>query len=85
MIFNSIRSRLTAWHVAVLGFFLILFSVLLYAFLSKRLHESIDNSLNVSASVVKKAALIDYSRTPLPGLTSNDVTPAAGLPGKRGT
>ena len=68
MIFNSIRSRLTAWHVAVLGFFLILFSVLLYAFLSKRLHESIDNSLKVSASVVKKAALIDYSRAPLPGL-----------------
>lgn len=68
MIFNSIRSRLTAWHVAVLGFFLILFSILLYAFLSKRLHESIDNSLKVSASVVKKAALIDYSRTPLPGL-----------------
>lgn len=68
MIFNSIRSRLTAWHVLVLGFFLILFSVLLYAFLSKRLHESIDNSLKVSASVVKKAALIDYSRTPLPGL-----------------
>ena len=68
MIFNSIRSRLTAWHVLVLGFFLILFSILLYAFLSKRLHESIDNSLKVSATVVKKAALIDYSRTPLPGL-----------------
>jgi two-component system OmpR family sensor kinase len=68
MIFNSIRSRLTAWHVAVLGFFLILFSILLYAFLSKRLHESIDNSLKVSASVVQKAALIDYSRAPLPGL-----------------
>ena len=68
MIFNSIRSRLTAWHVAVLGFFLILFSVLLYVFLSKRLHESIDNSLKVSASVVQKAALLDYSRTPLPGL-----------------
>ena len=68
MIFNSIRSRLTAWHVAVLGFFLILFSVLLYVFLSKRLHESIDNSLKISASVVKKAALLDYSRNPLPGL-----------------
>ncbi len=68
MIFNSIRSRLTAWHVAVLGFFLILFSALLYAFLSKRLHESIDNSLKVSANVIQKAALLDYSRTPLPGL-----------------
>lgn len=68
MISNSIRSRLTAWHVAVLGFFLILFSVLLYAFLSKRLHESIDNSLKVSANVIQKAALLDYSRTPLPGL-----------------
>lgn len=68
MIFNSIRSRLTAWHVAVLGFFLILFSVLLYIFLSKRLHESIDNSLKVSASVVQRAALLDYSRSPLPGL-----------------
>jgi heavy metal sensor kinase len=68
MIFNSIRSRLTAWHVAVLGFFLILFSILLYVFLSKRLHESIDNSLQVSANVIQKAALLEYSRTPLPGL-----------------
>ncbi len=68
MILNSIRSRLTAWHVAVLGFFLILFSALLYAFLSKRLHESIDNSLKVSADVIQKATLLDYSRTPLPGL-----------------
>ncbi|MDH5761708.1 MAG: ATP-binding protein [Nitrospinota bacterium] len=68
MISNSIRSRLTAWHVAVLGFFLILFSILLYVFLSKRLYESIDNSLKVSASVVQKAALLEYSRTPLPGL-----------------
>lgn len=68
MIFNSIRSRLTAWHVAVLGFFLILFSILLYVFLSKRLHESIDNSLKVSANVIQKAALLEYSRTPLPGL-----------------
>ena len=68
MILNSIRSRLTAWHVAVLGFFLILFSALLYAFLSKRLHESIDNSLKVSANVIQKATLLDYSRTPLPGL-----------------
>lgn len=68
MIFNSIRSRLTAWHVAVLGFFLILFSLTLYAFLSKRLHESIDNSLKVSASVVQRAAMFDQSRSPLPGL-----------------
>jgi len=68
MIFNSIRSRLTAWHVAVLGFFLILFSILLYVFLSKRLHESIDNSLKVSANVIQKAALLEYSRPPLPGL-----------------
>ena len=68
MMFNSIRSRLTAWHVAVLGFFLILFSVTLYAFLSKRLRESIDNSLKVSASVVQRAALLDIARSPLPGL-----------------
>ena len=68
MIFNSIRSRLTAWHVAVLGFFLILFSLTLYAFLSKRLHESIDNSLKVSARVVQRAAMFDQSRSPLPGL-----------------
>ena len=53
---NSIRSRLTAWHVALLGAILILFSVLLYFFLSKRLHEGIDNSLMVSASVVRKTA-----------------------------
>ncbi len=68
MLFHSLRSRLTAWHVVVMGFFLILFSGLLYAFLSKRLYESIDNSLKVSASVVRKAAILEYSRTPLPGL-----------------
>lgn len=68
MMLNSIRSRLTAWHVALLGAILILFSVLLYFFLSKRLHEGIDNSLMVSASVVRKTALLEYSRNPLPGL-----------------
>lgn len=66
--FKSIRSRLTAWYVVLLATILILFSVLLYYFLSKRLYESVDNSLKVSASVARKTALIKYPRTPLPGL-----------------
>jgi len=68
MVFNSIRSRLTALYVALLGIILILFSTLLYYFLNKRLHEGIDNSLKVSASVVAKTAELGYSRKPLPGL-----------------
>ena len=68
MLFNTIRARLTAWHVGLLAVILITFSGGLYFFLSKRLHESIDNSLMVSASVVRKTALMQYSRTPLPGL-----------------
>lgn len=68
MIFKSIRTRLTAWYVTLLAVVLILFSVLLYVFLSKRLYESVDNSLKVSASVARKTALIKYPRTPLPGL-----------------
>lgn len=68
MIFKSIRTRLTAWYVGLLAVILILFSVLLYFFLSKRLYESIDNSLAVSANVARKTALIQSPRAPLPGL-----------------
>lgn len=68
MVFNSIRSRLTALYVALLGIILILFSIILYYFLNNRLYESIDHSLKLSASVVRKTAQLDYSRTPLPGL-----------------
>ncbi|MFQ5444935.1 MAG: HAMP domain-containing protein, partial [Nitrospinales bacterium] len=68
MVFNSIRSKLTAWYVVLLGIILILFSTLLYFFLSKRLYESIDNSLKVSASVVGKTALMKYASVPMPGM-----------------
>lgn len=68
MVFNSIRSRLTALYVALLGIILIAFSVVLYYFLNNRLYESIDHSLKLSASVVRKTAQLGYSRTPLPGL-----------------
>ncbi len=68
MVFNSIRSRLTTLYVVVLGSTLIIFSTLLYFFLSKRLYESIDNSLKVSASVVSKTALYKQGRPSLPGL-----------------
>ena len=64
--FKSIRSRLTAWYVALLAIILILFSILLNYFLSKRLYESVDNSLTVSATVVATSATMDDS--PLPGL-----------------
>ncbi len=67
MVFNSIRLKLTAWYVALLAIILILFSILLYFFLSKRLYEGIDNSLKVSANIVAKTALMRFPTTPLPG------------------
>ncbi|MGV7221803.1 MAG: sensor histidine kinase [Nitrospinales bacterium] len=68
MIFNSIRSRLTAWYVGLLAVILILFSVLLYIFLSKRLYESVDNSLHISANMARKTAQVKYPRRALPGM-----------------
>jgi two-component system OmpR family sensor kinase len=68
MAFKSIRSRLTAWYVTLLAIILILFSVLLNYFLAKRLHESVDNSLTVSATVVATSATMRLSKSPLPGL-----------------
>ena len=68
MRFNSIQTRLTAWYVVLLGIILILFSVLLNFFISKRLYESIDNSLKVSATVVARSATMKFTQPPLPGL-----------------
>ncbi len=67
MVFESIRSRLTAWYILLLGIILILFSVFLNYFLSKRLYESIDNSLTVSAAVVATSAMMKLNRSPLSG------------------
>ena len=68
MAFKSIRSRLTAWYVTLLAIILILFSVILNYFLAKRLYESVDNSLTVSATVVATSATMRLSNSPLPGL-----------------
>ncbi|MZH04522.1 MAG: heavy metal sensor histidine kinase [Nitrospinae bacterium] len=68
MAFKSIRSRLTAWYVILLALILILFSILLNYFLSKRLYESVDNSLTVSATVVATSATMRVSNSPLQGL-----------------
>ena len=68
MRFNSIQTRLTAWYVVLLGIILILFSVFLDLFLSQRLHESVDNSLKVSATVVARSATMKFTQSPLPGL-----------------
>ena len=68
MAFKSIRSRLTAWYVTLLAIILILFSVMLNYFLAKRLYESVDNSLTVSATVVATSATMRLSNSPLPGL-----------------
>ena len=68
MAFKSIRSRLTAWYVTLLAIILILFSVLLNYFLAKRLYESVDNSLTVSATVVATSATMRLGDSPLPGL-----------------
>ena len=54
--------------MALLGSILVLFSFLLYFFLSQRLYESVDNSLKISANVVAKTALMKYTSAPLPGL-----------------
>ena len=68
MPFTSIRSKLTAWYVLLLGVILVLFSILLFFFLSKRLYESVDNSLTVSASIVARSTQINNSRIPFPSL-----------------
>ena len=68
MAFKSIRSRLTAWYVTLLGIILILFSVFLNYSLSKRLYESVDNSLTVSATVVATSAVMNFNRSPLSGI-----------------
>ncbi len=68
MAFKSIRSRLTAWYVTLLAIILILFSILLNYFLAKRLHESVDNSLTVSATVVATSATMRLSNSPFLGL-----------------
>jgi heavy metal sensor kinase len=68
MAFKSIRSRLTAWYILLLGIILILFSIFLNYFLSKRLYESVDNSLTVSATVVATSTVMKFNRSPLPGL-----------------
>ncbi len=68
MPFTSIRSKLTAWYVSLLGIVLILFSLFLFFFLSKRLYESVDNSLKVSATVVARSATMRVSQYPFSGL-----------------
>lgn len=68
MPFTSIRTKLTAWYVLLLGIILVLFSVFLFYFLSKRLYESVDNSLTVSARVVAQSTRIKFNQTPFPGL-----------------
>ena len=68
MPFTSIRSKLTAWYVLLLGIILVLFSILLFFFLSKRLNESVDSSLTLSARIVARSTQISNSRTPFPGL-----------------
>ena len=68
MPFTSIRSKLTAWYVLLLGVILVLFSILLFFFLSKRLNESVDSSLTLSARIVARSTQISNSRTPFPGL-----------------
>ena len=68
MVLNSVRLKLTVWYVALLAIILILFSILLYYFLSKRLYESVDNSLNVSANIVAKTTVMRFPASSLPGL-----------------
>jgi len=65
---TSIRTKLTAWYVVLLGVILILFSVFLNYFLAKRLYESVDNSLKVSATFVAKTENMKLSRSTLPGM-----------------
>ncbi len=65
---TSIRTKLTAWYVVLLGIILILFSVFLNVFLAKRLYESVDHSLKVSASIVAKTENMKFSQSSMPGV-----------------
>ncbi|UCD11595.1 MAG: heavy metal sensor histidine kinase [Nitrospinaceae bacterium] len=68
MPFASIRTKLTAWYVVLLGVILILFSVFLNVFLAKRLYESVDHSLKVSATIVAKTESMKFSQSSVPGM-----------------
>ncbi len=68
MALASIRTKLTAWYVVLLGVILILFSVFLNIFLAKRLYESVDHSLKVSATIVAKTESMKFSQSSMPGM-----------------
>jgi heavy metal sensor kinase len=54
--FDTVRVRLTAWYVSVLGGVLVLFAVGIYGFLSRALHARVDENL---------LALLDVAATSL--------------------
>ena len=61
------------WSYTLVGakailFFLTNSSIFLNYFLSKRLYESVDNSLKVSATVVATSVVMKFNRSPLPGV-----------------
>jgi heavy metal sensor kinase len=48
---DSVRARLTAWYVGILGITLIVFELAVYAVLSRTLHAGIDDSLTSAIEV----------------------------------
>ena len=68
--FNTLRARLSMWHLALLGGTLGTFAVLLYAVLANSLHHHHDDELREQAALVT-----DYLR----GREVTDATVLAGL------
>lgn len=56
---DSVRVRLTLWYVSVLALVLVVFSLILYALLSRALHQRIDESLLAVIEVATKSLAND--------------------------
>lgn len=56
-IFNSIRVRLTLWHIGTIGLLILIFASTLYLSLKKTLERSIDIALRTAGEEIEHAFL----------------------------
>ncbi|WP_049823061.1 histidine kinase dimerization/phospho-acceptor domain-containing protein [Thermobaculum terrenum] len=71
---RSLRARLTAWHLLVLGAAMILFSCMLYSLLARNLYSQVDQSLVERAMQVKR--VLDHGDRLRGGIEDNiDILP----------
>ena len=56
-IFNSIRVRLTLWHIGTIGLLILIFASTLYLGLKKTLERSIDIALRTAGEEIEHAFL----------------------------